>query len=156
MNIWAGDVDLQNLDLVRFVEPGAVFHVLLQGETADVGDDRAVKEPGNVGNLLMEDCVHAGILEANGVQHAGGGFGNAGLGVARAGLGGGALPGEGAQNVQVIELRKLPPVAEGSRGGNDGVFQCHPSQSDGQVYHRMSSFWNMGPSLHTRQRPFFV
>ena len=109
-----------------------------------------------MGDLLCDDRVDAGILQAHGVQHTGGDFRDAGLGIAQAGLGSGTFPGEGPQNVQVINLRILPAIAKGAGGGDDGIFQRHPRQGDSQIYHTISSLYRMGPSLHTRLEPFAV
>ena len=104
----------------------------------------------NVGHLLRDHRVDAGVLEAHGVQHPGGGLRDPGLRVARTALCGSALPGEAAQKVQVVQLCVLPAIAEGAGGGDYGIFQLHPCKADRQAYHTISSLYRMGPSLHTR------
>ena len=139
MDIGAGDVHLQNAHVLAGVQLGAVVGVLRQGEAAHVGNQRSLEEPGHIGDLLGDDGVDAGVLEAHGVEHTGGGLGDTGLGIAQPGFTGGALEGEAAQDIQVISFGVFPTVAEGAGGGDDGVFQFHARQGNGEVYHTISS-----------------
>ena len=103
--------------------------------------------------LVSNHVLHAGVLQAHGVQHPIRRFGDAGGGVAKTGGKGGALKGEGAQAVDIVKFGKLLPVAKAPAGGNDGVIEPDPAQVHRQIHHSNSSFRNTGPSLHTRLGP---
>ena len=111
---------------------------------------------GKLRQLLRDHRVHAGVLQTHGIDHAGGAVGDAGGGVAEAGLPGGSLEGEGAQHVDVVELGKLVAVAEGSAGGDQGVVQIQTAQMHFGIYHTISSFSSTGPSLQMRLLPYLV
>ena len=64
--------------------------------------------------------------------------------------------GERAEHIDVIQLRKLLPVAKRAAGRDDGVFQLDPAERYGCCGHRISSFVNTGPSLQTRLLPCVV
>ena len=71
------------------------------------------------------EFLHAAVLEAHGIEHAGGGLGHAGVGVALAVGAGGALDDEATEALEVDEVGELLAVAEGAAGGEDGVFKCY-------------------------------
>ena len=81
-----------------------------------------------LGQFFRDDLLHAGILQADGIDHAGGTFRDTGGGVAEAGILGGTLEREGAQLVDIIQLCKLISEAEGAGGGDDGVIQLDAAQ----------------------------
>ena len=156
MYVGAGDVDLQPAYLFLRRQQGAGLGVFLHREAAHVGHDRLVEHLPQPGQLLGDDGVRAGILQPHGVQQPAVVLRDAGGGVAEPGLAGGALEGEGAQHVDVVELRELIAVAEGTAGGDDGVIQPDTAEGDCRVYHRISSFCRTGPSLQMRLVPYFV
>ena len=156
VDVGAGDVDLQPAHLLLPVQQGAGVGVVLDGKAADVGHDRLMENFLHPGQLLRDDMVHAGILQAHGVEHPGGGFGDAGGGVAETGVPRGALEGEGAQTVDVVQPGKLLPIAEGPAGGDDGVVQRDAGEGHARVHHMISSFSSTGPSLQIRLLPYFV
>ena len=102
MDVGTGDVHFQELDLLYVIQFAAVLRVLLQGKPAHVGDDGPLENLRDVGYFLCNHGVNTGILETHGVQHSSGHLRDAGLGIAQPGLAGGALPGEAAQDVQVV------------------------------------------------------
>ena len=69
--------------------------------------------------------VHAGILQAHGVEHAAGGFRHTGRRVAGALLDGDALAGDASQSGQGVKLVVLVAKAKGARGGDEGVLKLH-------------------------------
>ena len=129
--VGAGDVHFDH------VHPGpgqllAHDAILLRGVAGDVGDDLYV-EVAQEGQLLGNKGVHAGVLQPHGVEDAHGGLGDAGGGVALAGVQGQALGADTAQLAQVIKLAVLPAKAKGARGHHHRVLHGHPRQIDGEV-----------------------
>ena len=156
VDVGAADVDLQPAHLGLRVQPPADLHIFLHRKAADVCDHRLVEDRLEPGQLLPDHRVHPGVLQPHGVQHPRRRLRDAGRGVSEAGGEGGALHGEGAEAVQVVERRELVAVAEGAGGGDDGVCQLDPAEGDAQSVHSRSSFSNTGPSLQTRRGPFAV
>ncbi|MPN19192.1 hypothetical protein SDC9_166558 [bioreactor metagenome] len=156
MDVGAGDVHLDDAHLLAAVQRAAIFRVLLRCVDTDVGDDRAVENLRDVGQLLRNHKIDARILKSHRVQHPAGRLRHAGLGISKPGLRRGTLEGKGPQDVQVIDLRKLPPVSQRAGGGNHRIFKRNARQGDLQLYHAISSFRNTGPSLQTRRGPPFV
>ena len=74
------------------------------------------------------------LLQAHGVDHTAGNLGHAGRRVARPGLGGAALSGDGAQLGDIKEVLELPTVAEGTGCGVDGVLHLDAAEIDGHVH----------------------
>ena len=121
VDVGAADVELDPAHLGAGVKAAAGLHIFLDGKTADVCQDRLVKDLCQLRQFLPDHRVHAGVLQAHGVEKPRGGLRDAGRGIAEAGVQGRSLAGEGAETVDVVELRKLVPVAEAAAGGDDGV-----------------------------------
>ncbi len=156
MDVRAGDVHFQKPDLFFSVEERAGAGVFLHGKAADVGDHFLVKHPLEPWQFFADDGANAGVLQAHGVEHAGGRVGDARGGVAKARFLRGALEGEGAEYVDVVPLGKLVAIAERSAGGDDGVVQRPAGERYLCVHASTSPFLNTGPSLQTRLAPLFV
>ena len=77
---------------------------------------------------------NTGVLQAHGVDHTAGNLGHAGRRVARPGLGGAALGGNGTQLGNIEEILELPTVAEGAGCGVDGVLHLDAAEIDGHVH----------------------
>ena len=69
------------------------------------------------------ELLDAAVLQAYGIEHARGGLGHAGVGVALAVLASSALDDEAAEAVEVYEVGELFAVAEGAAGGEHRVLQ---------------------------------
>ena len=97
--------------------------------------------------------LDATVLETHGVEHAGGGFRHARVGVAFAVGARGALDDEAAEAVEVDEIGELLAVAEGAAGGEHRVFQFEIVYVDVQHwYHFLRvEISNTGPSLQTQR-----
>ena len=80
-----------------------------------------------LGELFCDEGADAHVLEADGVDHAGGGLDDAGRGVAGHGLAGEAFGDEGADVVEGDDVFELDAVAEGSAGGDDGERSSTPA-----------------------------
>ena len=108
--------------------------VVLNGAAGGVGDDdRALVQ--QVGQVLLDEVLDTGVLQAHAVEHTRSGFGNAGRGVAQA-LGiGGALQRHTAQLFQRIHLLIFPAESETAGGGDDGVLELHTGDIYLQVCH---------------------
>ena len=109
-----------------------------------------------LGQLLGDYGVHAGILQADGVEHAAGCLRDARGGIAEARFAGRTLEGEGSQAIDIVIGRELMAVAEAAGGGDERVVELDPAERNAQSSHRISSFRNTGPSLQTRRGPFTV
>ena len=69
------------------------------------------------------------VLQADGVEHAGGGLAEAGPGGAFYGLSGEALGDQSAEAVEVDQRGEFEAVTKGAAGGNDGITK--PESADG-------------------------
>ena len=96
MHIGAGYIHFQNPNLLLFVQQLAGIGIVLHGEAAHVGDHRLVKDFFQLRQFMLGHMVHPGILQTNGIDHAGGAFCNAGGGIAKTSIPCGALKGERA------------------------------------------------------------
>ena len=106
--------------------------------------------------LRFDHRVHAGVLQPHRVQKTARVLRDAGGGVSKAGLPGRALEREGAQHIDVVQLRELIAKAEGAAGGDDGVVHLNAAEDHFCVHHTISSFSSTGPSLQMRLLPYFV
>ena len=106
--------------------------------------------------LRFDHRVHAGVLQPHRVQKTARVLRDAGGGVSKAGLPGRALEREGAQHIDVVQLRELIAKAEGAAGGDDGVVHLNAAEGHFCVHHTISSFSSTGPSLQMRLLPYFV
>ena len=157
MNIGAADIDLQPAHLWLGIQLLAGIGVVLYAEAGDVGHHRLAEALGQPGQLPGNHSLHAGILQAHGVDHAAGALCNPGGGVAEARLPGGSLKGEGAQPVDVVQLSEFIAVAEGAGGGNHRVVQRDAAEANFGVHQKKtSSRGKTGPSLQTRLAPLLV
>ena len=94
--------------------------VVFDGVAEDVDDDGAAGIVAQLGELFCDEALDADVLQADGVDHAGGGLDEAGRRVAGHGLAGEALGDEAADAVEGDDLFKLDAIAEGAAGGDDG------------------------------------
>ena len=156
MDVGAGDIHLQPAYLLRPVQLPAYLGVFLYGKTADVGHYRLVKDLPQTGQLLPDDGLHTGVLQPHRVQQAPGVLSDAGGGVSVPGGERRPLEGEGPQTVDVVDLCKFIPIAEGAAGGDDGILQRQAAEGDGGIYHTISSLRRTGPSLQMRLWPYLV
>ena len=153
VDIGAADVHLQPAHLVTLVQLLAGDYIVLHGKAADIGHHLFVENLFQLGQFFLNHLVHARVLQAHGVDETGGAVGDAGGGVAEARLPCGALEGEGAQHIDVVQLREFIAVAEGAAGGDHRVIQRNTAEGHAQVCHFISSFRSTGPSLQMRLTP---
>ena len=156
MDVGAGDVHLEPADLRADVELLADLDVFIERKTADVRHDGLVENARELGKLLGDDRVHAGILKAYGVEHTALHFSDARLGIAETRLARRSLERERAEAVDIVEFCELVAVAEGTARGNNGVIERKRTERDVRFYHLISSLPNTGPSRQTRLGPFTV
>ena len=98
--VGAAGVELVHGDAGGVVEGADDFKAIFDGEAEDVGDDDDVFDVLELGEFFGDEGADAHVLEADGVDHAGGGFDDAGRGVSSHGLAGEALGDEGADVVE--------------------------------------------------------
>ena len=144
MHVGAGDVDLEGRNARNAVEPGSQLAELLGRGGVDVGHHRDVL-PGEQGQLLLDEGLHAVVLEPHGVEHAAGRLRHARRGVAGPWLEGKALDDDAAEGREVAVVLELEAVAEGSRGGHDRILQVEAvpgaleGDGEGVVLHGLCS-----------------
>ena len=156
MDVGAGDVHLEPANLRTGVELLADLDVFIERKAADICHDGLAENARELGKLLGDDRVHAGILKPHGVEHTALHLGDARLGIAEAGLARRALKGERAETVDIVKLREFVSVAKGAARGDDGVIEREGAERDVRIYHLISSLPNTGPSRQTRLGPFTV
>ena len=118
--VGAAGVELVHSDAGGVVEGVDDFEAVFDGEAEDIGDDDDVLYVLELGELFGDEGADAHVLETDGVDHAGGGFDDAGRWIASHRLAGEALGDEGSDVVEGDDVFELDAVAEGSAGGDDG------------------------------------
>ena len=156
MYIRTAYIDFDDANLIFFVDAFAAVSVFVNGETADVGNDRFMEALAHFGQFFGNNFVNAGVLEPYGIDEPRGAFRNTGCRVAETGFSGSPFEREGTQNVDIIQFRKFVAIAESTAGGNHGVIQRNTAECYFCVYHLISSFSSTGPSLQIRLLPYFV
>src|SRR5512134_1684068 len=108
-----------------------------------------------------DEPLHPNVLQADGVQHPGGGLHDPLWRVPRRGEQRQPLHDHGPQPGDVVEGDELQPVPVGARRAQDGVLQDHAPHAGGEVgrpggvHHTTSLASNTGPSLQTRRYAVF-
>ena len=165
VDVRAAHVDLEPPDLGARVELSTDGGVFLRGKAADIGDHFFMEISLQRRKLHGQDFVHAGILKAYGIDHAGGAFRDPRRRIAEPGMQGGPFEGKGSQAVDIIKLRKFLSKAEGAAGGDHGIVQFPSGKRDFCVsfrrsvflaHHKISSLSSTGPSLQIRLYPLIV
>ena len=87
----------------------------------------------NFGEFFFDEGVDADVLEADGVDHAGGGLDDAGGGVARHRFAGETFGDEAADAIERDDVFELDAVAEGAAGRDDGRTQLDAGDGDAHV-----------------------
>ena len=120
-----------------------------------------MKHLGQLRKLLLQDLVHAGILQSHAVQHPFRAVRDPRRRIAESRLGSRPLEAERAQHIDVVELREFPAVPEGAARSHDRVIEFDPAKAGlhvhiPSVYHMISLLSSTGPSLQIRLLPYFV
>ena len=147
MDIGAGDIDLDDTDLIHGVYEGTAVGIFIDGKTADVGYDLLVENLRKGRKLFGDDCVDSRILEPDGIDEASAALGDSWSGISEARFSGGSFYGDGTEDVQIIDLCHLKAEPEGSAGRNDRIGKLEASKESSCVYHIISSLLKTGPSL---------
>ena len=156
MYVRAGDIDLEDTDLRHLAHGLRELYVLRDTEAGDVRHERLVEVLPKLRKLLLDDLVHAWILEADGVDHTGRALSDTRKLVAVTLLNRRSLEGDGAEDIEIIEIPVFLSVAEGSGGRKNWVCQFDARKLCRDIYHTISSHVKIGPSLQTRLKPCFV
>ena len=137
LDIGTGDVEFDREHMRRrreFLGRGDIFVLAV---SADISDDRPVKEGGEPRDLLARDGVRARVLQPYGVDDARGALRDPRLRVAVARLEGGAFEGYAAEDIEVVVLREFAAEPESPAGGDDGVFEP-PSEQGHRGIHAVT------------------
>ena len=156
MNVRAADIDFEPADLLLTVELFAGVGVFVNGKAADVRHHFFIKTLFELRELFAYNLVHSGILEPDGVYHAGGAIRYSRGRIAKARLFRCALERKGSEAVYVIELRKFVSVAECAGRRDNGIVKLLAAQIHAQSAHIISSLSITGPSLQILLLPVSV
>src|SRR5439155_9911043 len=97
----------------------------------NVGDDGGRQRP-QIRQLVLDEVVDAVVIQADGVEHAGGRFDRARRGVAGARGVGNSLGDDAAELGEVHDAGHVARVAEGAGGNEDGVAQMQTTNLGGK------------------------
>ena len=89
--------------------------------------------PAQVWQLLVEKCSRADVLQADRVQHSGGGLPQARRRVADHRLSGQSLDHEAAEFAEVNHILELDSVAECAAAGDHGILQFDAGKAHAEV-----------------------
>jgi hypothetical protein len=141
-DVGTGDVDLHAGNSLHGVEAFGQAGVGVHGGAIQVGDYRN-GEPAEKGHLALEKGLKAHIFQADGIEHAAGGFRDPGRWIALGRLQGKPFDDGAAQPVEIHQGAELPGIPEGSGGGHDRVLQFKAADVDCEIRLRH------GPSLQS-------
>ena len=156
LDVGAGDVHLEPADLLLTVELFAGVGVFVNGKSADIRHNFFVKAFFEPRELLAYNLVHSGILEPDGVYHAGGALRYSRCRIAETRLFRRTLERKSSEAVYVIELSKFVSVAECARCRDNGIVELFAAKIYAQSAHIISSLSITGPSLQILLLPVSV
>src|ERR1700690_2422186 len=131
--VGAGNIQLVSGNALAFVQDFQSMFVVFTGVAENIGDDHDVFDAAEFGKLVVHEGAGPDVLQADGVQHSGGGFIQARRRVADQGLARKAFDHESAQPLQVDDVFKFHAVAEGAAGGEDRVLQRDSGKTDTEI-----------------------
>ena len=142
VDVGAGDVQLIGCDACGLVEALNDRDVLGDLVAEDVDDDVGAGIAGEGRQLAADKLLDAHILQADGVQHSGGGLDDARRGMAGDGVERDALGDEAADALESDDVFKFDAVAKGAAGGDDrtGQIEAGKRHIHLRFHARQSSF----------------
>ena len=117
-------VTLKDPDAILLIESRGGLCELLNGESADIGDEWTAEQLAQPRQLMRDHVIYPRILKPYRIEYACGAFGDSRCRIAEAGFGGRSLERDRSEDVQVIELGIFLAVAEGSACRNHRAFQA--------------------------------
>ncbi len=123
LDVGAGNIEFVASKALGTLQDPDHFDVVLNGATEDVGYDRRI-EFLQYREFFGYEGPDPHILEADGIEHAGGGREEPGSGGTFDGFPGKALCNEAAEAVQVNEVGEFEAVTKGSTGGENRITQA--------------------------------
>src|SRR5699024_9943717 len=156
LDVGAADVQLNEVHIGGGQALGALA-VFLHAVAAQVGPGAGAQLLHHR-QLVLDEVVHAGVLQADGVHQAGGGLVQALAPVAGLTGQGQALARDAAQQAQVLDGGVFLAEAEGAGSRDNGSGQSFAQKVYTQVTHssNTSPASNTGPSLQTVLGPTLV
>ena len=109
-----------------------------------------MKHGAQLRQFFIDRRFQAGILQADGVDHALRAFRDAGRRIAETRLEGRAFERKRAETIDIVVFGEFIAVTEGAGGGDQRVFKIDAAEVHAQSSHRISSFRSTGPSLQMR------
>ena len=131
-DVGAGDVEFDGGDAGEAVEPGRHADELLVRAAGDADDDRHA-ERGEIRQVVRDEGLDAVVIEADRVEHAGGGFDRSPRRVAGPRLLRDRLGQNAAQPAEIDQAFHLAGVAERARGDQDRIRQPQSAKLDGEI-----------------------
>src|SRR5579872_833930 len=108
-------------------------HIVFDLKSEDIYDDRAGRIMPERWKLFGNKAFDAEILQADGVDHSGGGLNEARRRITQHGFAGNALRYEAPDAAQRNDVLELDAVAEGTAGGDDWIDQIEAGEHDAHV-----------------------
>src|SRR5580698_2604445 len=131
--VGTGNVQFVGGDAFAFIEDLDGALVIFAGIAEDVGENDDVRNIAELGQFFIDESASANVLQADGVEHAGGGLIQAGRGIASHGFFGQSLNHEAAELAEMDDVLELDAVAESSAGGDDGILELDAAEIHTQV-----------------------
>ncbi len=116
----------------RPFEPTGHLHELFVRAPGNAHDDRHA-ERGQIGQVMGDERLDAVVVEADRVEHAGGGFDGSPRRVAGARLLRDRLGQDAAEAAKIDQAFHLAGIAERARRDQDRVRQPQPAELDGKI-----------------------
>ena len=153
LDVRTRDIQLERGDAFDVRKNARELDVLLQRRAADVHDDGGT--PGTqLRHLFGDEPVDADSLEADGIQHAGGGLHDAGRRVSFALGKEETLYGDAAERRQIDQVGVFGAVPETTARGDERVFQRQRADGNREVHvHQLISLARKtGPARQARTK----
>ena len=150
MDIGAGDIEFVGGDAVGLVEALDDGDVVADRVAEDIDDDVAAGIAREGRKFFGDELFDADVLQADGVEHAGGGLNDARRGMTGHRLERDALGHEAADPFERNNLFKLDAVAEGAAGGDDRVGQFKTGQRHFHVGFHLAAIVLLAGGAHHR------
>src|SRR5579862_4946306 len=133
-HVRAGDVDFKTGDARDRIEARANCRIFFDA-VADNVDEHFRGEFFEIGDAAFDERFESAIFEADGVEHAGGGFPDARGRVAFARQDAQTLRNDRAEIVEIDDRAVFAAVAEGAGGGDEGGLELQLAQLNRNVGH---------------------
>jgi len=126
-------VDFVGRDALALIQDFDGLLVVGAGVAEDVGEHDDVLFLAQRGELFGEEGGRSDVLQADGIQHSGGGFIEARRRISGHRFLGETFDDQSAEAVEVNDIFELDAVGEGAGGGDDRILEVDAGEADAQV-----------------------